>query len=300
VSDHVAAAVGGFTGYSEDFVPILQQAGIPIIGDQPLEGVDYTSPVSFPITSGVLIGYEGDVFALAHAGAKKIGLAAPDIPAATAILPTIKAVAHTAGVTYVGDTLFPQGTTDYSAFVEALQSDGADGIVVLGPSQEIVQVVKAAQGLGYGAKFAAISSAFTGQQLTEAGSVLNGTIFTAQLPPTSATGFTGLESFKAQMAAANSTGVPNSAPGNYDAASLNAWTAVYAFAEIAKLINGPITSASVLQATKTATNISLQGLAPACPAPFNQLSNPTVYFTDAENGDLVLTEKNAFNVLSGK
>jgi ABC-type branched-subunit amino acid transport system substrate-binding protein len=131
VSDHVFAVLGTFDDFDSVALPILQQGGVPLVGEFPYGTIDFTSPWSTPLvaTSKVLFG--GVAQELVKVGGCK-SLALLDSqgdPNETDDVTAVGAVAKSLGVKVVSPQLVPSTQTDLGPSVATLQSEGADCII---------------------------------------------------------------------------------------------------------------------------------------------------------------------------
>jgi ABC-type branched-subunit amino acid transport system substrate-binding protein len=306
VSEHVLAVVGSVTDWGSVVDPILQQGGVPMIGNLPDEAADYSTPVSFPFTSGAAFGYQGDPFLLKTTGATKIGIAAFNDSNSISVASTVEKAIVASGAQYAGQVELSHTATDYTPFVATLQAKGATGIVCITSGQAAAGLVLAASQLGYKATFASVG-AYVASVLPTLGSNGDNMYLTEVLPPpnaASASMFPAIRTFEANMAAANKAGVAATSPSLYDTNSLNAWLAVKVTAELMAKVQGTLSATSLLQEVRSATDVSLFGLLPAwtpskgAPAPYQQLSSPLVYFARGDNGKEVLVTSKPFDVLA--
>lgn len=131
VSDHVTAVVGTFNLYDNISIPILQKAGIPVIGNFPYGPTDFASSWSHPLLSSAAVLIAGSAEELVQAGGCKtlgyIGTqGTPTTPLAEA---AVSAVAKSQKVKFVRPQEVPATEGDFSPAVTTLQSEGADCIV---------------------------------------------------------------------------------------------------------------------------------------------------------------------------
>lgn len=117
-------------------------AGIPRFANSP-GADDYPDLNTYPYTAGGTGTSIMMVQGLLDAGVSKIALVRVDIPQATALAGFFAAVYGDNGVEVVADLPVPAGTTDYSQFILAAQSAGAEGIAMPVGGQEGIQVLRA-------------------------------------------------------------------------------------------------------------------------------------------------------------
>ena len=121
VSDHVSAVVGGLSIYDPYFLPALQKAHIPEIGQADINAIDHTSPVSFP-TNEAPVDYAAAAAALAIHGCKQLGIIVvnqPGTPAEANVIGT--AFKHFGGQASHID-LFDASITDFSSVIATAEA----------------------------------------------------------------------------------------------------------------------------------------------------------------------------------
>jgi ABC-type branched-subunit amino acid transport system substrate-binding protein len=302
VSDHVLAVAGSFSVYDDNVNPILQQAGIANIGNTPVQTSDFSSPISFPIQSGAIDDYQGDIFAMAQAGISKIGVALLDLPTVTAVnatLPAAFAAAKTsagAQVTDVGSVSIPVTASDFTPYAEALQKDGATGILVVLAPQQVEGLAKSMVSIGYKATLAGAANDYDYSDTQTLGQIGETVIGTASEPPPSGSA-SGAVEFRADMAAAAKAGVAGANLLSYSA--LESWTGVEALQTVVDGLTTPINAPDLLAALKNVKDLTMSGgLLPAPwttedssrPAATARIAENYEYITDLQpNGDWQLS-----------
>jgi ABC-type branched-subunit amino acid transport system substrate-binding protein len=131
VSDHVFAVLGTFDDFDSVAVPILQQGGIPLVGEFPYGTIDFTSPWSTPLVATTKVLFGGVAQELVKVGGCK-SLAILDSqgdPNETDDVHAVGAVAKALGVKVVSPQLVSTTQTDLGPAVATLQSEGADCII---------------------------------------------------------------------------------------------------------------------------------------------------------------------------
>jgi ABC-type branched-subunit amino acid transport system substrate-binding protein len=289
VSDHVVAVVGGQSVYGDSINPILQQAGIPNIGNSPIETSDFSSPISFPIDAGGLANFQGDVFALAKMGLSKVAVAVIDTPTAAPIVASLAAAIKTAKtpdgtpVKLVATVKIPITVSDFTPYSQTLKSAGAQGIIAVESPQQIEGLMKADQSLGNKFTYSCGANNFSttdAQAIGQLGTMI-GTL--DMLPPTGDS--TGAQEFRADMAAAQEAGVSNANDLSYTA--LASWEGMQAFKAAADTVPGALTSTSLLAAVRSAKDVNINDVLPgpwtpvdpSRPKVLSQLAYNEVYVT---------------------
>jgi ABC-type branched-subunit amino acid transport system substrate-binding protein len=290
VADHVLAVAGSFSVYDDNVNPILQQAGIANIGNTPVQTSDFSSPISFPIQSGAIDDYQGDIFAMAQAGVSKIGVALLDLPTVTAVnatLPAAFAAAKTpagAQAKDVGSVSIPVTASDFTPYAEALQKDGATGILVVLAPQQVEGLAKAMVSIGYKATLAGAANDYDYGDTQILGQIGETVIGTASEPPPSGSA-PGAAKFRADMAAAAKAGVAGANLLSYSA--LESWTGVEALQTVVDGMTTPINAPDLLVALKNVKGLTMSGGLLPEPWTTEDSSRPAATARIAENYEYI-------------
>jgi ABC-type branched-subunit amino acid transport system substrate-binding protein len=130
VSNHDVAVVTGNDAHTEQVMPVLQHAGIPMVGNITNTIYDATSPVSFPGAPGGYNGNGADAVAAKAAGCKKAVTVTVIVPGATATIEdTTVAGLKRAGVAVVKKLNVSSTATSFTSSVAAASAAGADCLV---------------------------------------------------------------------------------------------------------------------------------------------------------------------------
>ena len=271
VSDHAVAVVGYSETEGNAIDPVLAQAKIPMVGNEPNQSDDLSSPISFPFQASVADNAAIVAMYYAQQGYTKIGYLELNNPLAVQLGNAVDAVVAKLK-TPSGQSLKsykvegPLTAADYTPYVASLQKDGVQGVVLLTASSAGGAAMTAASQAGYKMSFGSIGADFTAKAvLNSLGSVADGFVSTSSLPnPTISDSLPGLQNFKTDMAAADKAGIPDTGTDLLDDYSLDAWLSVYAVQEVAAqgITTGDVTSASLYSALQTVKNLTLQGLTP--------------------------------------
>ncbi|MER8100025.1 ABC transporter substrate-binding protein [Kitasatospora sp. NPDC094016] len=114
VDAKAVAVIGSYSQYGFDFMPVLERAGIPLIGGYGLSQPEFSSPLSYPVDGGMpaLIGGSGRQ--LVEAGCKAVALVRPDTPSGDNLLGYLANALKPAGIKLL-DVKAPEQSTDYTA-----------------------------------------------------------------------------------------------------------------------------------------------------------------------------------------
>lgn len=123
VRDGVVAVVGSSSINGEAFYPILEAAGIPVIGVSGPNPKDMTSPISFPVYGTVAAQMVGAGVAAGQNGCESLGIVATDIPAAQQAAKLVDLGFTSTGQTDASITPVPTAATDFAPIVASSTRD---------------------------------------------------------------------------------------------------------------------------------------------------------------------------------
>ncbi|MCX4754461.1 ABC transporter substrate-binding protein [Kitasatospora purpeofusca] len=129
VDAKAVAVLGSYSQFGDDFMPVLERAGIPLVGGYGLSQPEFSSPLSYPVGGGMpaLIGGSGRQ--LVEAGCKAVSLIRPDTPAGDNLLGYLGNALKPAGIKLL-DVKAPEKSNDYSPVVrKAIGTDQAGNCV---------------------------------------------------------------------------------------------------------------------------------------------------------------------------
>ena len=131
VDEGVVAAVSPVSANAGEYFPLLEAAGIPVIGNVPAAAADFTSPNSFPLYGGIVTASAGlaDVL-VSEGGATTISLARIDLAAASAIGAFANVALGRSGLAVNSDIGIPVGAPDMATYVASVLEGGTDGVLV--------------------------------------------------------------------------------------------------------------------------------------------------------------------------
>jgi len=138
VDEGFAAVVGGLTVHGSEFLPLLADNNIPVIGNVLASAADFTSPASFPIYGGIISTSAALPRALAESGAERIVAARIDL-AEGAVIPLFGDAALGSldpPQAYAADVPIPTNAPDMATYVAQVQGADADAVVVAVPGQD--------------------------------------------------------------------------------------------------------------------------------------------------------------------
>jgi ABC-type branched-subunit amino acid transport system substrate-binding protein len=254
VSQGVVAIIGDASQHGDVIDPVLAQAGIALIGEDPLSLPDYSSKISFPLQGGTPGYVAGALIQAQKASIKKVDLAYLG-NAAGAAVPALAGMAKVAGVTLGHSTPVPPSSPDLTSTVQASAS-GVNGIVLATLPPSAAQFIQTAKQQNVTLPIISSNSGFTNATLKQLGGTANGVqtnnaynLLTSNAP--------GIKQFLSDM--------KKYAPGVQveDQYGLGAWLGMDVFISMLKqqkLTNA--TAASVLQGMGSLTNLSTGNVIP--------------------------------------
>ncbi|MFJ6385166.1 ABC transporter substrate-binding protein [Kitasatospora sp. NPDC092039] len=116
VDAKVVAVIGSYSQWGEAFMPVLERAGIPLIGGYGLSQPEFTSPLSYPVDGGMPALISGNGRQLVDAGCKSVALVRPDTPAGDNLLGYLGTALRPAGIRLT-DVKAPEQSSDYTPVV---------------------------------------------------------------------------------------------------------------------------------------------------------------------------------------
>jgi branched-chain amino acid transport system substrate-binding protein len=255
VRERVAAVLGLTSVDSAVVWPVLEAAGIPVIGSRINTVVDGTSPVSFPLGCGLPGVFRAMPYALASSGARRIGVVISDYGEATDAL--LAAVEQ--GISGSGSSAGPV------AFVAPQEKslDAAAAEMVRGRADGVVGFVGDA---GRGALLRELGRAgFTGPYVTQApvgvsalasdADVTQVALLVGQFAPVTAEA-PGMRRFRADMDEA-----PGGAALERTEGAVNNWLAAWVFQRVVRTLKH-VDASSVLRAMGQLDGLDTGGITP--------------------------------------
>jgi branched-chain amino acid transport system substrate-binding protein len=285
----VVAEVGDYTSFGDQITPILNDGGVTNIGPVPLSSAQLSLPNSYP-----LMGSEGGGLGvlMADHGAKTIGEAYVDIPAGAGSIAFANIFLGKGRNGQKVDATVPISLTATDVTPQVATLKDMDGVALsLAPTQ-VAQYITAWKQAGYKQILGAPALAMLPTELKTLGSTANGVYIVSGLPIITSNN-PGVKMFKAEMKAYDSK-------ASLDTTSLNAWMSVWAFAKVARTIQGDVTRKSVAQAWASLGAFDLFGMLPAQLnfqnhpvgiASLDRVFNVWVQYGQVKNGTIVDLKK---------
>lgn len=287
VTGKYVAIVGGVSLYDNSVFPIIEPAGIPVIGENPLNTSTQTSSLSFPLDSAPSTYAVQGMDLVKEKGCKKVAIIGTNEATTQTSASEIAVGVRYAGGQVVKNIAVLASTPDFSPAVSTALAAGADCFgTALGAANMPAAVTAIRQSAMPNAPIGTIMAAVPASIIAPLGATANNIIVTSNGYTTdSSVWATAIANIKKEN---SSVSLETYGP--------EAYSAMYVFADIAKQISGPITSAAIAaEAAKQtavqaigypgAINFSKPGPITAAPRLFN--TNVLVY--SIENGKFKLT-----------
>lgn len=290
VKEGVVAEVGGLDFLAEAKIgPILEQAGIPQVGDSPQSGGWASQPNTF-----LLYTSEQDTFAAAapkhcvDQGKGKVADLQAPYPVVKAINKTFVAAAGVAKASVVSTPTVSVSSPDVAPVARTLQSAGAQCVYPIVPPTQLLSIMKAGLTLGLKAQYLIPTGTVGPKELKSFGSLANGNAVLSGYPvPTDTQNFPVLKQFQDDL---QRTGGPAGEP-NLRGTALNAWFGVRAIAKLMEGTTGAVTKDTVMAKLKAAKDVDLglpvkwsPNAAPPAGARWKRVWDGHVYVHPIEDG----------------
>jgi hypothetical protein len=259
VKDKVAAVVGDLDIFEPVSWPLLQKAGIPVIGQHPAGAEqDFKAPNSYPLEGGNGAGYAAFANAAAKKGKKKFLTITIDLPIAATQNAWAENAAKAAGLQVLPQIKIPaQGVTDFSPYVQQAKSRNADAILIVEGNAGTQGVLKAADAVGLDAMFGQSITSFGESEAQAVKNIASKVFVGSPYPSINDDSIAGIKQWHDDLDAA---GIGKD-PILRRTGGLNTWLAYKGVVELGKTIQGDITSASLTAAlNKEAGPLDLAGL----------------------------------------
>jgi ABC-type branched-subunit amino acid transport system substrate-binding protein len=298
VDRRVAAVVGMAAAYSDRAWPILEAAGIPVIGPR-VNGIgDATSPVSFPLAAGLPGQLAAMPEVLAQHGATRIAVILSDFGTGTDDALTFIQRGLSLTPASAGPVVrVPQGATNLAPAVAAATRGGVDGIVGLvagGPPGSVVQQLRSSSFRG---GYATLASFGNAGLASDPNPSIDGTFVVSEFALPSSGG-PGFRQFHRDMAT-------ESAPRAANDGTINFWLSAWIFEGVARSLSS-IDAGSVLRSLEQLNGYSTGGITPPLTTTRTQdptlprLFNSAVVLNTTQSGRLVSTRSQFFDVVVGR
>ena len=253
-------AVIGSYGNSAGAHPILEEAGIPMIGNLYNPQNDGTSEISFPLQNGNPAppspAPEGEDFLRDVVGAEKVAIAVVDVVGASQAADFIGAEIEANGMEMVASVPISAASPDISAPVASLIRSGADTVLFVMDSSTTLRTIAEIYKQGATSDLKMVTNGgtiFSQETLEQLGDATENVYIERSFAPIEYVDAPGVEQLKKDL---NSADLPIEA----DDQTVMAYAGFLLLDHVADQIDGEITRESVLEAVKTVKDWNCDGL----------------------------------------
>lgn len=250
-------------------------------------------PPYFPVAS------YAPVFTVTPALSQKLGISkmavmATDVAAATDDIAGIQAAAQKANEAWGGSVVIPLSATVYSAYAEKLKQSGAHATAMLATTPQMVGLIKASQQLGLNMTWYVPSANFPQSTIGQIGSqAASHVIVIGPNPTPSDTSLPAVKDYNDDLSA---SGVSPNDQALHSGNGFMSWLTVYAIAQVAKQMTGPINKTTFLKAFQATDSINMDGLYTWHPNQAGTSANPRltnylVYIEDIQGNNFATYTK---------
>lgn len=283
----VTAVVGAFTTFGDNYMPVLEEAGIPSVAPFAISFPEFASELSFPVIGGAPATTAGMGAQLADAGFETINVSYLDIEQGALAATLVGEGLAPRGLEVASETPVPQGTGDFGPQLSAAQSGGTDGIVVALASDDADRYVQQAAQAGVEPQLALTSASLSPDAVETLGSAAEGLFVTSNFKPTTMDD-PGVERFLDEVERFD----PDL---EIDDPAINAWAGMHLVADVLAG-STDFSPATLVEALNGAADIDLGVIPPisfdVAPEPLfggaiTRLFNQSVLYATVEEGEIV-------------
>ncbi|WP_131747635.1 ABC transporter substrate-binding protein [Frankia sp. Cppng1_Ct_nod] len=279
------------------FMPILEKAKIPVIGNTPNSATELKSPYSYPFGTGA-ISIAGGGTACGKLDKKEPAVAVVDIAAGRSSAAFFGVGLKPFNLEIKKTVPVPPTATDLSTYAASLTgaTDCVEMVLGSGQASKMVQALSQA-----GSKATPIYGAIATDQewINKLGTAANGLVLVGALPPTNDNTIPAIKQYNAELDAAGVS------PTGRNEGSLNMWATVHLVAQYAQKLP-KLDGESLANALNTAGEINFSPLPKVDFAkpiqvlfPGNRIFTTDVYLSEIKNGTRTpLFDNKVFNVLN--
>jgi ABC-type branched-subunit amino acid transport system substrate-binding protein len=304
VSDGVVATAADISNFSMIDAPILDQAGIPRVGNTALNTEDSTLPTAFPLAGGIVDLMAGGLVGMRRRGLHTLYVATSDTPAGHIIVQLAGQLARAAGMSLAGAAYVPLAATDVTPYVQDAVRSKTDAVFSgLSPALTI-QFIVSSRPAGARYVFLVPYGEFKPADISHMGgsaALSENDIEFSTLPPLSAADrFPAIQTFVADMDAEVAAGDAAAGPALRTGGGMIAWLSVYIIARLAEKL-ATVDAASILHALRTSPTVDTLGLTPPWtpgrtgPAAFPRVTNLFGYLVTQRDGIEILSDPAAID-----
>jgi ABC-type branched-subunit amino acid transport system substrate-binding protein len=244
-SDAVAA-IADFTLFSGGVLPLFQQAGMAMVGNQALDPADYTNPVSFATVSPTAFSAGIVQHLLENKSCKVLAFVHVDTPLVNTAKPLIQKLVDQAGVKLLDENV-GSGASDYGPVAAKISQAGSTCSFIFLGGTDVVKYTIAQKQRNPNFVIGGSTGSYAGSVLKQLGSARNNLVLGAGIPDVSDTSNPEVSEFTKQ---ATGAGVAASDLGAND---LQAWASLKLLLGAIGTVRGKVDKAAVLKAMNSIT-----------------------------------------------
>lgn len=282
VSQGAIAVLGGLSVGGSGMVPVLEQAGIPLLS-HPINPLEFTSKISWPIPGGTPVSFSGAAIGLVKTyGCKKVDAITQSLPSSLASADFADAGLKSLGMKLNAKIAVPTTNADYGPPVAQVVSNGSDCVVLALPPGEAGKAIAALGSGAPGVKAGLAAASLTQALIDQVGKATEGVLLSDSFLPVNSED-PGMKAFRDALAKYKPDAKPTSA-------GVVAWSAVASVKAAAESVQGPITAAAIqeelgrLTAVETGVGPALDFTKPLGIKDFDRILNTNVVTYTVKDG----------------
>jgi ABC-type branched-subunit amino acid transport system substrate-binding protein len=299
------AAEGNFDNVIEAHVnepqtrPILDQAGIPRIGQQPINAVDFFDRNAFPVAPESSMYFAAPIFHFTQKlNKKRFAVVGLDVAAALRVNDVQRTAIRKAGAQYLGVVAIPFTTTDFLPAAQRLKSLDPDVVMVVSTASIFIGLWKAAAQIGFEPTWSHTPATIKEGNFKDLPGNGEGLYGGAPWPPATAS-LPGMKTYRAQLTAA---GLNKSA--NLTTVGINGWLDVWTLRKLCDTLKtGECTKTTLVAAARKAKSIDMFGIVKWSPGQRGPSAYPNTpvgvgYVQKVVGGKWTLADPKVYDVYS--
>ncbi|MEV0757670.1 ABC transporter substrate-binding protein [Streptosporangium sp. NPDC050280] len=254
VGQGAIAVIGGLSVGGSGMVPVLEQAGIPLLS-HPINPLEFTSKTSWPIPGGTPVSFSGAAIGLVKTyGCKKVDAITQSLPSSIASADFADAGLRSLGMKLNAKIAVPTTNADYGPPVAQVVSNGADCVVLALPPGEAGKAIAALGAGAPGVKTGLAAASLTQALIDQIGKAAEDVLLSDSFLPVNSNE-AGMVAFRDAMKKYKPDATPTSA-------GVVVWSAVAAVKAAAESVQGTVDAASVQEALGKLSSVDT-GVGPA-------------------------------------
>ncbi len=282
VTDGAIAALGGLSVGGSGAVPVLEQAGIPLLS-HPINPLEFTSKHSWPIPGGTPVSFSGAAIGLVKTyDCKKVAALTQSLPSSVASADFAEQGLKSLGMSLSARLAVATTNADYGPAAAQIASSGSDCVVLALPPGEAGKAIVALKAGAPNVKIGLAAASLTQALIDQIGKAADGVLLSDSFEPVNSTS-AGMTAFRDALKKYQPEATPTSA-------GVVAWSEVAvlkaAIESISGKIDGPAVQAALgkLTAVKTGVGPDLNMTTPLGISGFDRILNTNVVTYTVVNG----------------